>query len=138
MVLLVGAGLLLLFRVVSQWREALRPKDDNDDWDARFITQMRKAGVSPFDDHQVDFFFGLPNEAACQAVSAELEPEGFVVDYKADAHGGGWSLHASRGMRVRVPEMQALTKRFNALAATHGGRYDNWAVGKGLPRRTQV
>jgi hypothetical protein len=27
-----------------------------------------------------------------------------------------------------VPEMQALTARFNELAAKHGGKYDSWAV----------
>jgi hypothetical protein len=33
-------------------------------------------------------------------------------------------------MRLHIPEMQALTARFRALAEEHGGTYDNWAVGK--------
>jgi hypothetical protein len=31
-------------------------------------------------------------------------------------------------MRLHIPEMQALTARFRALAEEHGGTYDNWAV----------
>jgi hypothetical protein len=31
-------------------------------------------------------------------------------------------------MRLIIPDMQALTARFNQLAESHGGRYDNWAV----------
>jgi hypothetical protein len=31
-------------------------------------------------------------------------------------------------MRLVVADMQAMTARFNELAAQHGGKYDNWAV----------
>ena len=134
--LMVVVAIMLLVRVVSQWRKALRPPQDAD-WDARFIAQLRKAGVASFDEHPVDFFFGLPSEQACEEVKAELEAEAYEVDYRPATEGGGWSLHATRMMRVLVPEMQALSKRFTALAEAKGGRYDNWAVGKGLSRRTR-
>jgi hypothetical protein len=127
-VALIAVGALSLLRIVSQLRRYARPKTD-DDWDSRFITQLRKAGVSPFDPHQVDFFFALPSAEACSAVAAVLEPEGFGIDSRAEPE-GGFSLHASREMRLIVPDMQALTARFKALAEQHGGKYDGWAVAK--------
>ena len=127
-VALIGIGALSLLRVVSQIRKFARPKVDND-WDARFISQLRKAGVGAFDPQSVDFFFALPSAAACEAIRATLEPDGFTVDSRAEPE-GGYSLHANREMRLIVPDMQALTARFNALAGEHGGKYDGWAVAR--------
>ncbi len=127
-VALIGIAALSLLRIVSQLRRFARPKMD-DDWDSRFITQLRKAGVSPFDAHPVDFFFALPSAEACTAVAAVLEPDGFGIDSRQEPE-GGYSLHASREMRLIVPDMQALTVRFKALAEQHGGKYDGWAVAK--------
>jgi hypothetical protein len=127
-VALIAVAAISLLRIVSQIRRVARKVDN--DWDARFIAQLRKAGIAPFDEHLVDFFFALPDEAACTAVAALLEPEGFATDSRAEAE-GGWSLHATRGMRLIVPDMQALTVRFSQLAEQHGGKYDGWAVARG-------
>lgn len=127
-VALIGIAALSLLRIVSQLRRFTRKKVDQD-WDARFITQLRKLGVSPFDPHAVDFFFALPSEAACRAIAAVLQPEGFGIDSRAEPE-GGFSLHANREMRLIVEEMQALTARFKTLAEQHGGKYDGWAVAK--------
>jgi hypothetical protein len=136
-VVLIGVAALSLLRVVTQLRRFARPKTD-DDWDSRFITQLRKAGVSPFDPHSVDFFFALPSAAACDAIAAVLAPEGFGIDSREEPE-GGFSLHANREMRLIVPEMQALTARFTALAAEHGGKYDGWAVAKKkVPREVEL
>lgn len=129
MVVLVALAAMSLFRIVSQWRRATLPHED--DWDARFISQLRKAGVSPFDAHPVDFFFDLPGEAACREVAAVLEPEGYVVDFRAEPEGSRYSLHATFTMRLVVDQMKALTLRFRALAEEKGGKYDGWAVGGG-------
>ena len=40
----------------------------------------------------------------------------------------GFSLHASKSMRLIVPEMQATSRRLTALATELGGRYDGWAA----------
>jgi hypothetical protein len=133
-VALIGVAALSLLRIFSQLRRVAK-KEDND-WDARFIAQLRKAGIAPFDEQLVDFFFALPDEAACAKVAAILEPEGFSTDSRAEPE-GGWSLHATRGMRLIVADMQALTARFRQLAEEHGGKYDGWAVAKG-PRRAST
>ena len=135
MALLVGLALLSLFRIVSQWRRVSRSRGD--DWDARYIAQLRKAGVSPFDPHPVDFFFDLPNEAACREIAAVLEPEGFAIDHRQEAETGRYSLHATFTMRLIVDQMKALTLRLRALAEEKGGSYDGWAVGGG-PRSTTL
>jgi hypothetical protein len=130
---LIGVLAISLLRIITQVRRATRRQDD--DWDARFIHQLRKAGVSPFDTHPVDFFFALPTAEACAAVTAQLEPEGYVVDSREEPE-GGFSLHAGTQMRLIVPEMQALTVRFRQLAEANGGTYDGWAVAKApkIPR----
>jgi hypothetical protein len=124
---LVAVAAISLLRIVAQLRRATR-KDDGD-WDARFIAQLRKAGVAPFDAHPVDFFFALPTQAACDTLAALLEPEGYHVDSRAEPD-GGFSLHAQRDMRLVVADMQALTARFRQLAEERGGKYDGWAVAK--------
>ena len=129
MALLVGLAAMSLIRIVMQWRRAARPRDE--DWDARFIAQLRKAGVSPFDAHPVDFFFDLPDEAACRDLAAVLEPEGYGVDFRAEADTQRYSLHASVTLRLIVDEMAARTRRFRELADARGGSYDGWAVSGG-------
>jgi hypothetical protein len=127
-VALIGIAALSLLRIITQIRRFVRPKVDND-WDARFISQLRKAGVGAFDPQSVDFFFALPSAEACAAIASQLEPDGFTTDSRKEPE-GGYSLHANREMRLVVPDMQALTARFNALAVEHGGKYDGWAVAK--------
>lgn len=128
-ILLIAVGAFTLLRIFQHVRR-LRSKPA-DDWDARFINQLRKAGVAPFDAHEVDFFFGLPDEAASARLTEQLQSEGYVTDAKLGEEGAGWSVHARRSMRLVVPEMQALTLHLRQLAEAQGGKYDGWAVGKG-------
>jgi hypothetical protein len=98
------------------------------DWDTKLIAELRKRGQDPFQPHDVNFFFALPDEPACTAINRELEKEGFQVDIKAvpDNKEFPFSLHATRNMRLHAPDMQALSRRFNELATLHKGRYDGW------------
>ncbi len=127
-ILLVVVLAFSLLRIVTQIRRAAKPQVG--DWDERFIGQLRKAGMASFDAYPVDFFFDLPSAEACSAVSAELEPEGYTVDSRQEPDSTRFSLHANRAMRLLVPDMQALTVKFRALAELHGGKYDGWAVAK--------
>lgn len=153
---LIAVMVLSLLRIALSLRSVARKPTE--DWDSRFITQLRKAGVSAFEHHPIDFFFELPTEAACEQVDAELSADGFVVDRRqldvdavlaaaegdferpardADANAvpvatgsRQYSLHARKSLRLIVPEIQALSKRFNELASRHGGKYDGWAIGR--------
>lgn len=127
--LLVLAALVSLARIVSQLRTSLKPKVA-DDFDTRFVDQLRKMGFAPFDPYPIDFFFDLPDEQACREVTEELEPEQFAVDSRYEPDTGRWSLHAHRTLRLQVEQMKAYTLRFNAMAQSRGGRYDGWAIGK--------
>jgi Regulator of ribonuclease activity B len=40
----------------------------------------------------------------------------------------GYSLHATKSMRLIVPDMQELSQRMTALAAEFNGRYDGWTA----------
>jgi hypothetical protein len=129
LILFILAGAAVLIRIYFNLRKLRAPA--NNDWDARQIAQLRARGSDPFQSHEVDFFFGLPNSSACDAVRRQLELEGFVVDAKAvpEAVDQVFSLHASKSMRLSVPDMQDLSRRFGELARAHGGRYDGWTAG---------
>jgi hypothetical protein len=77
----------------------------------------------------VDFFLALPSEAACQGARARLEPE-FHVDVKPLENDPelNYSLHATKTMRLVVPDMQEVSRRLTALATELHGRYDGWAA----------
>ena len=69
-------------------------------------------------------------QAACEQVAAVLGAAAFTVDFRRvdPERGDRYTLHAFKSMRISVPDMQATTREFTALAAQHGGRYDGWAT----------
>jgi hypothetical protein len=125
-VLVVMLGVIAA-RIYFKWRAAQRRRVAS--WDEQIIERLRSRGYAPFTDYPVDFFLALPDETACQAVRARLEPE-FRVDVKSMEGDPQlpFSLHATKSMRLILPEMQALSRRMTALATEHKGRYDGWAA----------
>jgi hypothetical protein len=124
---LAVALVLIAARVYFKLRAAARNRVAS--WDAQLIERLRARGYVPFNDYPVDFFLALPSEAACRQVRARLEPE-FSVDVKPMQEEAEFplSLHATKTMRLILPDMQALSARMAALAAEFQGRYDGWAA----------
>jgi hypothetical protein len=125
LVALLGALGLIVLRIYFKLRAARRSRTES--WDERMVAQLRSQGYAPFNDYPVDFFLALPDEAACQSARARLEPE-FAVDAKPMKEESGFSLHATKTMRLIVPDMQEVSRRLTALATELGGRYDGWAA----------
>ncbi|HTV50678.1 MAG TPA: ribonuclease E inhibitor RraB [Steroidobacteraceae bacterium] len=125
----IVAGAVVLVRIFSSVRKMKGAPDS--DWDAKQIEQLRAQGSDPFQPHMVDFFFALPSESACEAIRRQLEFDGFSVDSRAvpDSTEQPFSLHASKSLRISVPDMRDLSRRFGQLASAQGGRYDGWAAG---------
>jgi Regulator of ribonuclease activity B len=94
------------------------------------IERLRSQGYAPFNVYPVDFFLALPDEAACSAVRARLEPDGFSVDVRPiqDEVTLPLSLHATKTMRLILIDMVELSKRMSGIAAEFHGRYDGWAA----------
>jgi hypothetical protein len=128
-ILLVFAALLALARVVVIVRRARSaPRDD---WDARMVKDLRASGANAFTPYEIDFFFTLPDEQSCNSMRQRLESEGFATDARGmNEHAEGFSLHASKRLRVSVSEMQGYTLRFQELATQFGGHYDGWTTDK--------
>jgi hypothetical protein len=124
---LVVALVLIVVRVYFKLRAAQRNRMAT--WDAQLIERLRSRGYVPFNEYPVDFFLALPDQAATQAVRARLEPE-FSVDIKPMQEDAEFpfSLHATKTMRLILPDMQALSARMSTLAAEFHGRYDGWAA----------
>jgi len=124
--LLAALGVVLL-RIYFKLRMAYRSRAES--WDEQVIARLRSQGYAPFNDYRVDFFLALPDVAACQSARARLEPE-FAVDVKDLDNDPELvcSLHASKTMRLVVPEVQEISRRLTALATELRGRYDGWAA----------
>jgi len=127
LLLLVAALALIAVRIYSKLRLARKSRAES--WDEQIIGRLRSQGYAPFNDYRVDFFLALPDEAACQGARARLEPE-FSVDVKRLQNDSslGYSLHATKTMRLLVPDMQEISRRLTALATEFHGRYDGWAA----------
>jgi hypothetical protein len=123
----VAAGIIIA-RIYFKLRKIQSTKQES--WDAKMVEQLRSKGYAPFNEYKVDFFIALPDETTCQGVRSRLEADGFSVDAKpmAEKTDLPFSLHASKSMRLIVPEMQALSQRLTDLAEEFGGRYDGWAA----------
>jgi hypothetical protein len=128
LILVIGAGAAVVARIFVKVRKLRNA--ERDDWDSRAIDRLRKQGSDPFKPHEVDFFFALPDENATRVVNAHLESEGYAIDVKAVPENTDfpYSLHARKSMRLSVPEMRMLSRRFTELADANAGRYDGWAA----------
>ena len=124
----VAASAIIIARIYFKIRRIQGARQES--WDARLIEQLRSKGYAPFNEYKVDFFLALPDEAACQAVRSRLEAEGFSVDTKpmAEKTDLPYSLHATKSMRLIVPDMQELSRRMTALASEYQGNYDGWTA----------
>jgi len=133
-VFIVAAGAVLA-RIIVNIRKV--QKAETNDWDAKMIAHLRSQGGDPFQPYHIDFFFALPSEAACRQVQAALEGDGFEVDTKPVPENADqpFSLHAVKALRLSVPDMRELTRRFSELATSAGGRYDGWAAAGNVEAR---
>jgi hypothetical protein len=124
---LLGALGLVVLRIYLKLRAARQSHRES--WDEQVIARLRTQGYAPFNDYRVDFFLALPDEAACSGARARLEPE-FKVDVKPLKNDPelAFSLHATKTMRLVVPDMQETSRRLTSLAAELHGRYDGWAA----------
>jgi hypothetical protein len=128
MVFIVAVGIIVV-RVYFNMKR-LKQASSSESWDEKVISGLRSRGYVPFNSYPVDFFLALPDEAAAQGVRVRLESEGFGVDTKPMENDPelNVSLHATKTMRLLVPDMQELGRRMTALATEFRGRYDGWAA----------
>jgi hypothetical protein len=126
--LLLAAAAIAVFRVYHAMKRAAANRGS--DWDEQLVKNLRAQGGTAFRDYDIDFFFGMPTAAACQALEASLLADGCSVDFREATTEGasGYTLRARKVMRVSVPEMQDHSKRYRELAQHYGGSYDGWAT----------
>ena len=134
--LLFLAAAVAVYRVYGALQRMRSQRDD--DWDEQLVKNLRAQGGDAFRPYDIDFFFGAPDEAACERIAAALRAEGCAVDYRAAETEGatGYTLHAGKKLRVSVPEMQAHSTRYRQLARSNGGSYDGWATA-GVTRKAE-
>lgn len=128
-VVFVIAVAIIVARVYFNMRR-VRQANSTESWDEKVIMGLRARGYAPFNAYPVDFFLALPDDAAVQGARARLESDGFAVDVKPLENDPelNFSLHATKTMKLVVPEMQDIGRRMTALATEFGGRYDGWAA----------
>ena len=128
-VLFAIAVAIIVARVYFNMRR-LRKANSTESWDEKVIMGLRSRGYAPFNSYPVDFFIALPDDAAVQGARTRLESEGYGVDVKPLENDPelNFSLHATKTMKLVVPEMQEIGRRMTALATEFRGRYDGWAA----------
>jgi len=128
-IVFVIAVVIIVARVWVNMKK-LKQANSTESWDGKVIAGLRSRGYAPFNAYPVDFFLALPDDTAAQSVRARLESEGFGVDTKPMENDPelNVSLHATKTMKLIVPDMQELGRRMTALATEFRGRYDGWAA----------
>ena len=128
-ILFAIAVAIIVARVYFNMRR-LRAASSTESWDEKMVAGLRARGYAPFNSYPVDFFLALPDESAVQTARTRLEADGFAVDSKPlendpELH---FSLHATKTMKLIVPDMQDIGRRMTAIAGELQGRYDGWAA----------
>jgi hypothetical protein len=128
LLLLVGAA-IIVWRIVQKVR-ALRDTRE-EDWDARFISQLRRSGVDPFKPVDVDFFLALPTREAAERLAVRLEEDLFTPDIRVTEGPRDLpvSVQARKVMQINELGIRTAVERLRELVAAEGGRYDGWAPG---------
>jgi hypothetical protein len=128
-IVFVVAVAIIIARVWFNMKK-VKQANSTESWDEKVIAGLRSRGYAPFNAYPVDFFLALPDDSAAQAVKGRLESEGFGVDTKPLENDPelNISLHATKTMKLIVPDMQELGRRMTALATEFRGRYDGWAA----------
>lgn len=129
LLLLVAGAAVILWRIVQKVRTLRNTREE--DWDARFISQLRRSGVDPFKPVDVDFFLALPTREAAERLAARLEDDLFTPDIRVteEALDLPVSVQARKVMQINEPGIRTAVERLRELVAAEGGRYDGWAPG---------
>lgn len=129
LLLLVAGAAVILWRIVQKVRTLRNTREE--DWDARFISQLRRSGVDPFKPVDVDFFLALPSREAAERLAARLEDDLFTPDIRVteEALDLPVSVQARKVMQINELGIRTAVERLRELVAAEGGRYDGWAPG---------
>lgn len=129
LLLLVAGAAVILWRIVQKVR-ALRDTRE-EDYDARFISQLRRSGVDPFKPVDVDFFLAMPTRESAERLAARLEDDLFTPDIRVTEGPGDLpvSVQARKVMQINELGIRTAVERLRELATAEGGRYDGWAPG---------
>ena len=129
LLLLVAGAAVILWRIVQKVRALRNTREE--DYDARFISQLRRSGVDPFKPVDVDFFLALPTREAAERLAARLEDDLFTPDIRVTEGPGDLpvSVQARKVMQINELGIRTAVERLRELATAEGGRYDGWAPG---------
>ena len=129
LLLLVAGAAVILWRIVQKVRALRNTREE--DYDARFISQLRRSGVDPFKPVDVDFFLALPTREAAERLAARLEDDLFTPDIRVTEGPGDLpvSVQARKVMQINELGIRTAVERLRELVAAEGGRYDGWAPG---------
>lgn len=129
LLLLVAGAAVIFWRIVQKVRALRNTREE--DYDARFISQLRRSGVDPFKPVDVDFFLALPTREAAERLAARLEEDLFTPDIRVTEGPGDLpvSVQARKVMQINELGIRTAVERLRELATAEGGRYDGWAPG---------
>jgi hypothetical protein len=102
---------------------------NNDDPDAKVLSEMVALGADLSQPHFPHFAFDAKEEASAMAVAESLAQLDFDVQiFGPQDDAPTWQVVATRRMVPDLDELMALTVQFEMLAKTHGVVYDGWGA----------
>jgi hypothetical protein len=99
------------------------------DPDALVLEALARAGSDLGKPHWPEFVFDAAHEAGARKVARALEALGYRVTIRApDEENDGYEVSGSTQLVLELETLQALTRRFEALARECGVDYDGWGA----------
>jgi hypothetical protein len=97
------------------------------DLDQLTLEQLAKTGADLSREREAIFYLYVP-EGAAEGAAGELRAGGFDVEAgpSAGEDEARWCVTAVKVMRVDAATIAAERRRFEELAARHGGDFDGW------------
>jgi hypothetical protein len=120
------AAIMLRRTSVSSFDPAVTGSVSSEKGEVQALDALRKAGNDVTKPTEVTYYLYFPSGEAAQRAADSAKTSHFSADVLSSRGGGEWACIASAKM---IPERSAMletTKRFKAIAASLGGRYDHW------------
>ena len=102
---------------------------DNPDPDAKVMWHLIQHGSDLAKEHEPDFSFSASREKDAQDIAKELSGMTLKVTiYGPNKENPGFEVVGVKKMKLDLPTMQNLSKKFEEIANSYNGEYLGWGT----------
>lgn len=100
------------------------PKDE----DGQTLKMLYQSGVNFEQQHEVDFFIAVSNQADGEAFQKALEREGMQNSLEYDRENNEWTCYYSKKMYLRYEDIINIQTKINELGKPYNAYVDGWGT----------